>query len=334
MARILYLYRDPPFAQFIADDRAILSSRHDVADIRLDATPRTAKRVLEEALRADLIYVWWGDLTGVAGVVLAALRKRPSVLITGGYDVADVPSIRYGLKHHPWRRHLPKLALKLATRVVANSENGRREALETAHFDRAKLFAIPHGFDAERITPGGVPKERRVLTVSIVSAAYVPYKGLETFVQAAAMFPEVPFVHAGPDIGDGAFERLRAIAPPNVRFLGFLDPDRLRHEMQRAGVYAQLSAHEGFGMAMAEAMLCGATPVVTRVGAVPEVAGEVPRYVRYGDAADAARGIREALDAPRSEAARERIVRCFPMSRRSTALLALVDDALASGVHP
>ena len=47
----------------------------------------------------------------------------------------QLPEIGYGLKHHRWRRYLPKIALKLATRVVANSENGKREALETSTFD-------------------------------------------------------------------------------------------------------------------------------------------------------------------------------------------------------
>ncbi|MEO7555918.1 MAG: glycosyltransferase, partial [Acidimicrobiales bacterium] len=38
-------------------------------------------------------------------------------------------------------------------------------------------------------------------------------------------------------------------------------------------VYAQLSWHEAFGVSVAEAMLCGCTPVVTDVPALQEVAG-------------------------------------------------------------
>lgn len=100
--------------------------------------------------------------------------------------------------------------------------------------------------------------------------------------------------------------------------------------LQRA-VYAQLSAYESFGMALAEAMQCGCVPVVTRRGALPEVVGDAGWYVPYGDPDATAQAIREALNAPdaASRAARHRITDRFPLDRRRHALV----DALRALGH-
>ncbi|MCK6547491.1 glycosyltransferase [Myxococcota bacterium] len=330
MARILYLHRDPSFARFIQDDLAFLSTRHEVDDVRAAGDAATAEKLARALVRADLVYAWWGDLTGLGGLTAATLLRKKSVLVTGGHDVADVPEIGYGLKHDRVRRFFPAMALRLATRVLANSENARREARMHVPLGDDKVRVIHHGVDATIHTPGDVAKERRVLTVSMISKPYVPYKGLRTFVEAARLLPDVPFVHAGPDKNDGAMDELRKLAPPNVTFLGFMSEEGLVHEMRRATVYAQLSAHEGFGMALAEAMLTGATPVVTPKGAIPEVAGDVAYYAAYGHAASTADAIRRALDTPRGAAARARIQTLFPPEKRRDAVLALVDEALAA----
>ncbi|MBI4818146.1 MAG: glycosyltransferase [Deltaproteobacteria bacterium] len=327
MARILYLHRDPSFAQFIRDDLEILSRSHDVTDVRAEGTFKASAKLARAAARADLIYVWWGDLVGVGGLTLALLRSKPSVLVTGGYDIADVPEIRYGLKYHRVRKHLPPLALRLATRVLANSDSARSEVVRNYGIDASRIDVVPHGFDIDRYV-ASAKKERRVLTVGLISRPYIPYKGLRTFVEAARLLPDVPFVHAGPSAGDGALEELKTMAPKNVSFLGFLPTEELLRQLRISLVYAQLSAHEGFGMALAEAMLSGATPVATDRGAIPEVAGDVCRYVPYGDAAGTANGISAALEEPRGAAARARIAELFPMSRRREGVLRLVDEAL------
>jgi glycosyltransferase involved in cell wall biosynthesis len=326
VARVLHLHRDPSFARFIADDLEILSSCHEVIDVRAEADLTTIARLGRALIGVDLIYAWWGDLTGLLGVLAAKLERRPSILITGGYDIADVPSIRYGLRYHRWKRFLPPIALRLASAIVTNSESAQREVRE--NYGTGRAITIPHGFDPGRYPSGGA-KERSVLTVSKLSKGYIPYKGLLTFVRAARLLPDVRFVQVGQDSADGTLEILKAEASPNVEFKGFLSEPELKEEMRRATVYAQLSAHEGFGMALAEAMLSGATPVVTSAGAIPEVAGDVGRYVAYGDVEGTAAAILSALESPSPGRARARIADRFPIEKRREAILALVDQLIA-----
>jgi glycosyltransferase involved in cell wall biosynthesis len=96
-------------------------------------------------------------------------------------------------------------------------------------------------------------------------------------------------------------------------------------------VYTQASRHEGFGLAVAEAMLAGCVPVVMNVTAMPEVVGDAGVLIESQEPAEVAAGIRRALDLgpAAATAARERILTSFPMNSRRDGILGVVEDALA-----
>ena len=120
---------------------------------------------------------------------------------------------------------------------------------------------------------------------------------------AAADLPEVRFVFVG-RWHDDAIEELRALAGDNVEFTGWLSDDDLHAMYGRASVYVQASRHEGFGLAVAEAMLAGCVPVVMNVTAMPEVVGDAGVLIEDQRPEDVAAGIRRALDAgPRGRGA-------------------------------
>ncbi len=92
----------------------------------------------------------------------------------------------------------------------------------------------------------------------------------------------------------------------------------------------QASRHEGFGLAVAEAMLAGCVPVVMNVTAMPEVVGDAGVLIESQSPEAVAEGIRRALDLGpgASAAARERILTSFPMERRREGILRVVEEAL------
>ena len=168
------------------------------------------------------------------------------------------------------------------------------------------------------------------LTVGAIDHGTLVQKGQLPFVQAARELADVRFVFAGKWLDD-AVEQLRAAAPENVEFTGWLSDEDLLALYRRAAVYVQASRHEGFGLAVAEAMLAGCVPVVMNVTAMPEVVGEAGVLIDSQRPEAVAEGIRRALalGPEANRAARERILTSFPMASRRDGILRVVDEALA-----
>jgi glycosyltransferase involved in cell wall biosynthesis len=92
-----------------------------------------------------------------------------------------------------------------------------------------------------------------------------------------------------------------------VRFLGSLGEDELAVLYSHAGVFALPSLYEGFGLAVLEAMACGAPVVSSNAGPLPEVAGDAAILLAPQDPATWAEEIGKVLADPgRAAALRQR----------------------------
>src|SRR5204862_3355564 len=92
--------------------------------------------------------------------------------------------------------------------------------------------------------------------------------------------------------------RLRALAGADARRLdlpGYLDDARLDALLRGAAVLAHPSPHEGFGLAVAEAMARGVPVVCADAGALPETAGGAAALFAPGDADALAQALRDVL---------------------------------------
>jgi glycosyltransferase involved in cell wall biosynthesis len=163
------------------------------------------------------------------------------------------------------------------------------------------------------------------LTVGNIDRGNLQRKGHESFVRAAALLPDVSFVLVGNWKGD-AIDYLRSIATPNVTFTGRVSDVVLHDYYGKASVYVQPSLHEGFGLSVAEAMLAGCIPVVSRAGSLPEVTGDAGIFVDAPEPTAIAQAIEKALEYPPEAraSARQRILDRFPVSKRSELLEELI----------
>lgn len=123
-----------------------------------------------------------------------------------------------------------------------------------------------------------------------------------------------------------------ADAPPNVEFL----PPVANHELPAyyalAKVYAQLSISEGFPNALCEAMLCGCTPLVSAVGAMPLIVGDAGVVLFDQDPEKAATHLDSALARAAGgpdAAARTRIASQFTETMRQEKLIRTIRTVLA-----
>jgi glycosyltransferase involved in cell wall biosynthesis len=324
MARVLLVYSN--LARFVRIDRDLLTERHAVAEYGQPGVVPRPLEILRKVRGADALVVWFASWHALVPLLAARLLRCPSLLIVGGFDTAAMPEIGYGFQQGGVRRGLARACMRLATRLLTNSEYSRGELRRNAGFDATVVHhGVPDPFGA---LPDGA-REPLAVTVSNVARIALERKGLRPFVDAAAHAPEVEFLLVGAWTDDSA-EALRRRAAPNVRLTGRLSDEELDDLLRRASVYVQASRHEGFGMGVAEAMLAGCIPVVTAAGALPEVVGEAGVVVEPEPEA-IADGVRRslALGPDARAAARERIATRFPLGVRREGLLRLVDELLA-----
>jgi glycosyltransferase involved in cell wall biosynthesis len=326
-ACILFVYSRE--SSFVAIDRRLLRERWTVRDWRQQGPLMNLISLARAVARSDLVVGWFASWHTFWPVTLAWLLRKPSIVVIGGYDTADMPEIPYGVQTRGLMRLVSRWVMSRATYLLANSRYSRAEAAANAGVDPVRVTVVHHGVPDPFGELPREPRERMALTVGIVDRRNVARKGLGAFVSAAALLPDVAFVLAG-RWDDGAADDLRAGAPANVTLTGWVEEDVLNQYYRRASTYVQASAHEGFGLSVAEGMLAGCIPVTTNAGALPEVVGEIGQQVGDQDPAALAAAIERALagDDRARAAARDRVLTCFPLEVRRRGLHALVERAL------
>ena len=151
--------------------------------------------------------------------------------------------------------------------------------------------------------------------------------------------PDLRFKIAGDPADAGADLRCLAASlgvADRVEWLGRISEAAKIRLMQTCQVYAQPSRFEGFGLAIAEALGCGAPVVTSRVGAVPEVAGDCAEYVDGTRPEEIAAAVTRlardpVLRAQRSAAGRARVESCLALQQRQEALASGIESLLNGG---
>jgi glycosyltransferase involved in cell wall biosynthesis len=328
--RILYVHSRR--ASFVAIDREILAQRYEVEDLFQPGRWPNPVKVVGGVMRADLVFGWFASWHTFFPVTLAWLLRKPSVMIVGGFDTANMPDIGYGYQQGGLRRWASRWIMRRASRLVTNSDYSRTEIAANTPIPPERVTVVHHGVP-DRFGPLApeAPRERLALTVGHLVTTTLMQKGHQPFVEAARHLPDVRFVFVG-KWHDDAIDRLRELAPANVEFTGWLSDEELEALYRRASVYVQASRHEGFGLAVAEAMLAGCVPVVMDVTAMPEVVDGAGVLISSQDPEAVAAGVREALargpDAHR--AARERILVEFPLQMRREGIQRVVRETLGA----
>lgn len=279
---------------------------------------KTVFNIMLGVFWADVTFSWFAGSHAFLTVKLAKLLRKKSIVIVGGYEVANIPNINYGL-----------LSRKLSAKMVKNFLNdvdlilpvdkGLKLNLTELGIENNIIQVLPTGYDFKEYKNHNDIKENLVITVSVGNTwDRVKLKGLDTFVRSAKFLPEVEYILIG--ITDEALIRLREIATPNVKFIEPLPQKKLISYYRKAKCYCQLSMREGLPNALCEAMLCECVPVGTEVQGVTTAMGSTGFYVSYGDIEGTSKAIHKALKSDKGKFARERIIKKFPLSQREKEL--------------
>jgi len=330
--KILFVYWS--FGSFVQRDLEILEKHFDVSRMKImthlvprkGGDPSVFLRLLQGVLWADVVFCWFANYNALFSALFSRIFRKKSLVVVGGYEVAYVPQMNYGLMLRRRSAFIVKCVFRFCHKILAVSQFSRREIVNYAAYEKVEL--LYNGIDCERFRPHGEKQNDLVLMVGPIIKTRIKIHGLDTFIEAAKLLPKIKFLAIG--LSKGAINSLSKSLPPNVTLMGIIPQKNLIPYYQRAKVYCQLSFRESFGVSLAEAMSCECIPVVTKNGgAMSEVVGNMGFFARFNDPENVAEMIRKALKSEKGKEARERIIKYFNVTRREEALVDLIQKMAA-----
>lgn len=305
----------------IEKDYEILKDKYNVK-VLVYRGKKDRFKLLREIINSDINISWFAWTYAKYAVFFSKIFRKKSVVIAAGFDVVNMPEINYGAMTNPKNAKLVRYSIENANKVIAVSDHLKDNVLK--YTNRKDVETVYHAFDYNKFTPDG-EKLSIAISVGDVTKSNLQRKGLETFVRSAKYLPNIKFILIGNHVDD-TINYLRKIASSNVEFTGFVTPENLMEYYQKAKVYVQVSAHEGFGMAIAEAMLCECVPVVTDRGAIPEVVGDAGFYVPHDNPEATSKAIEEAMQSDIGKKARDRVKNLFSIEKREKELIKTLES--------
>src|ERR687895_2704737 len=188
--RLLYVHSRK--ASFVAIDREILAERYEVEDLYQPGRWPNPLKVVGGVLRADVVFGWFASWHTFFPITLAWLLRKPSVLIIGGFDTANMPDIGYGYQQGGVRRAASRWIMRRARRLMTNSEYSLSEIERNTPIPPERVRVVHHGVPDPFGEPPG-EKEREALTVGAIHHTTLVRKGQIPFVEAAAELPDARF---------------------------------------------------------------------------------------------------------------------------------------------
>ncbi len=273
----------------------------------------------------DRVLFFWWDCLGRPFPVYRRLWKSldlflATCLVAPVLPRGRVVSIVYDLiplrlpelfpDHEEFRKKLEQLLLR-SYAIVAISRRTRDDLVELMGVDPERVHVIYPGRD-EAFHPIPPSQAADVARRYGLSGPYILYvgalgshKNVTGLLRAYQLAREEGKISAKLLIvgsrhwGDEALTLLRTLrVRDDIVAPGFVSEADLPPLYAGAELFAFPSRYEGFGLPVLEAMACGTPVIVSRAGALPEVAGEAGLYVDPEDCAALADLIRRVLADP------------------------------------
>lgn len=287
----------------------------------------------------DLYFSWWAS-GSILPFIKAFLSRKPIIVVAGGSEAIhaqdSVSQVPFGYLAYPWYKRLAtRISLRFSNVVLLVSKFMLKDARV---MNIGNPLVVYNGVDTNIFKPDDSPRSA-ITIVFHQQESVVMIKRGEVFLRSVPLilkkYPEQRFIVLGER--GGAFERIDGLSKDlqiehSVEFAGLIHFEQIPQILRQSKIYVQISDSETFGMSVAEAMASGTPIVVSRRGALPEVAGDVGIYVDHNDPISVADGIINLLNKSEDERreigirARKRIIDNFSYERRKKAIQQVINN--------
>jgi len=290
----------------------------------------------EIPFRFDVMFIWWWTYA-LYPVLLSRIFRKPSI-ITGTFNFR-FPEGFEGKDYfrRPWWQ---KSIIKYATELTSLNLFVNQIELKSCsnYFKLSNARYYPHIIQNDYLKGPAAQRKKVLFNLSWSGKENLVRKGIPELLYAVRLLKDEGIkVHlnlAGHK-GDGINYLLKMIDQLNiseeVRYLGIISRADKISLLRTCEIYVQPSHYEGFGVAIAEAMGCGACIIASDVGAVREVVGNCGLYVSPGSPEELAKAIKQILYSDKlrhtlQENAYQRACNCFGVEKKLKRLKNYLSD--------
>lgn len=270
--------------------------------------------------------------------VFSRLFAWQHYIILNGTECNNFPEYNYGYLQKPILFWFSEQSLKWATKLLPVSgalvhtpytykETMYREQGYQAFY---KKISTPFEIVFNGVSPDlftlntAYRNNKSFITVAtgLGSADRRGIKGLDIILLLAELTPEYAYTLIG------AEHNLKENFPKNVNIIEFVSQSELVKLYNDHAFYLQLSVSEGFGISVCEAMLCGCIPIVSDVGMLPEIAGNIGYVLSFKDVnllKDLVETAIKEFDTAKMPTCRNHIMDHFSLEKRKTKLFSAIN---------
>lgn len=342
--KILYFYTS--WSTFVAKDVEILKSQYKVVlfEFNPPKKPQTPFWFIKQLLflianlkGTILLVSQFGGYHSFLPALMSKLSTIPSLLVAGGTDCVAFPKIYYGnlrkgmLGFFTKWSHIMSTTIAPVDETLVHYKYQYKKAETTyqyqgikAHIPNIKtpIKVIYNGYEDFFKKDNVNKNDNTFITIASGIERYSRYtlKGIDLFIELARELPNSSFIIIGA-------HSIPEETPDNVKLLPFVPNDQLVKYLEKSRFYLQLSMSEGFPNALCEAMTCECVPIVSNVGAMPNIVQKNGIIISEKNVHEIKTAIvkftQQELQNIGSEA-RKSILTRYPLSNRRNQLLSLV----------
>lgn len=252
-------------------------------------------------LKFDVMFIWWWTYA-LWPVLICKLFRKPSI-ITGTFNFRFPKKIE---KNDYFRRPFyQRFLIKKATTLCSLNLFVNQLELEecTKYFKLNNVGLYPHVIHNDYLNEPTRNNNNWLLNISWSEKKNLIRKGIPELLKAVKILKnqniEVILNLAGYK-GDGIdflFNMVNQLdINKNVNYIGTINRHDKIQILKSSSIYVQPSHYEGFGLAVAEAMGCGACIITCDVGAIKSVVGDAGIYVPPGSPNELAEAIKKVIN--------------------------------------